>query len=61
MLDMNVVTTEKGIRTTIKRNLAKEIHPNTTPSIQHIKHILDKAYAQGVHYDVTDLRPDIQA
>lgn len=54
-----IVTVEKGIRTTIKKCLAREIHPNTKPSIDFIVKILDDAYNSKVKYDVTDLRPKI--
>lgn len=55
------VKTEKGLRELIGRNLRKEIHPNTTPSISFIYEILENAYKDGLHYDVTDLRPKILA
>lgn len=49
------LTNEKSIRTLIKRNLAKDIHPGTKPSIDFIKKILDDAYESGVKYDVSDM------
>lgn len=53
---------ERALRTLIKRNLNKEIHPGTKPSVEFIKKILDDAYDQeGFHYDVTDMRPAIMA
>lgn len=52
---------EKAMRTLIKRNLNKEIHPSTNQSIAFIEHILNEAYEQGMHYDVTDMRPAIMA
>lgn len=51
-----IVQTEKGIRTTILRNLHKEYHPGTKPSIDFIFSILDQAYKSGMTYDVSDLR-----
>lgn len=51
---------EKSIRIMIKKNLRKEIHPNTMPSMSFIKKILDDAYYSGVPYDVRDMRPMIQ-
>lgn len=57
--DNNLVTTEKTIIELIFRNLGKEIHPNTRPSIDFIKKILDDAYESGVRYDVTPLRAKI--
>lgn len=59
MVNFDGVKNEKALRTTIERNLKKEIHPGTKPSIDFIYKILEDAYAQGVHYDVTDLRPKI--
>jgi hypothetical protein len=50
------IANEKSIRTMIKRNLSKEYHPGTKPSIDFIKKILDDAYNQGVKYDVSDMR-----
>lgn len=61
VVNFDGVVTEKGIRKSIIQNLKKEIHPNTKPSIDFIKKILDDAYESGVHYDVTDMRPDILA
>jgi hypothetical protein len=51
-----VIKSEKGLRDLIDRNLRKEIHPGTKPSVDFIAKILDDAYASGLAYDVTDLR-----
>lgn len=61
MINFDVVKSEKGLRTQIKRNLNKEIHPNTKPSIDFINKILEDAYASGLIYDVTDMRSSILA
>lgn len=61
MLDATSVKSEKGLRTLIHRNLRKEIHPGTKPSLDFIHHILEEAYASGLHYDVSDLRPILLA
>ena len=61
MVNPEQVKSEKGLRSLIERNLRKEIMPNTKPSIDFIKKILDDAYASGLKYDVTDLRPAISA
>ena len=61
MINFNSVKSEKGLRTLIERNLRKEIHPGTKPSIDFIYKILDDAYNSDVIYDVTDLRPKILA
>ncbi len=54
------IKNERSLRNLIKRNLKKEIHPFTKPSIDFIKKILDDAYEQGLKYDVRDLRPAVQ-
>lgn len=59
MVNFDSVRSEKGLRTLILRNLAKEIHPGTKPSVDFIKKILDDAYDSGLHYDVSDMRPAI--
>jgi len=61
MIDLNIVKQEKGIRELIKRNLNKDIHPGTKPSIDFIHKILEDAYKSGVKYDVIDMRPAILA
>lgn len=57
MLDEKQVKSERGLRNMIDRNLRKEFHAGTKPSIDFIKHILDEAYASGMEYDVSDLKP----
>ena len=61
MINREAVKTEKGIRTLIKRNLNKEYHPGTKPSIDFIYKILEDAYNDGLHYDVTDMKNAIIA
>lgn len=52
---------EKAIRALILRNLGKEYHAYTTPSVQFIYKILEDAYNSGVQYDVTDMRPAVMS
>ena len=59
VVNFDVIKTEKGIRTLIKRNLRKEIHPGTKPSIDFIHKILDDAYNSDLVYDVSDLKPAV--
>ena len=59
MIEGQSIQTEKGLRNLIERNLRKEIHPGTKPSIDFIHHILDEAYADGMSYDLTDMRSAI--
>ena len=61
VINFDAVQSEKGLRNLIERNLKKEIHPATKPSIDFIYKILEDAYQSGLHYDVTDLRPKILA
>ena len=55
------IKNEKSLRDLIKRNLRKEIHPATKPSIDFIYKILDDAYNSGLSYDVSDLEAPILA
>jgi len=59
VINQETVKSEKGLRDLIARNLRKEIHPGTKPSVDFIHKILDEAYESGMSYDVTDLRPKI--
>lgn len=61
MVNTKVVQSEKGLRVQIKRNLNKEIHPATKPSIDFIHKILTDAYESGMVYDVTDMRNAVLA
>lgn len=61
VVNAKVVQSEKGLREQIKKNLNKEIHPNTKPSIDFIHKILTDAYESGLTYDVTDMRNAILA
>lgn len=56
MINFEGVKSEKGIRTLIKRNLNKEYHSATKPSIDFIYKILEDAYTSNLKYDVTDMR-----
>ena len=61
VLSENTIKSERGLRDLIRRNLLKEIHPGTKPSIDFIAKILEEAYESGMSYDVRDLRPKILA
>lgn len=61
MVNFDAVLSEKGLRTLIKRNLNKEIHPGTKPSIDFIYKILEDAYSKELKYDVRDMKNDIIA
>ena len=61
VINFEGVKSEKALRTQIKRNLNKEYHPYTKPSIDFIYKILEDAYASGIAYDVTDMRNAVLA
>ena len=61
VLSVDTIQSERGLRDLIGRNLRKEIHPGTKPSIDFIATILDQAYLSKMTYDVTDLRPKLIA
>ena len=59
VIDAKAVASEKGLRELIVRNINKEIHPGTKPSIDFIYKILEDAYNSGLKYDLTQLRPRV--
>lgn len=59
VVNFEAIKTEKGIRTLIKKNMKKEIHPGTKPSIDFIYKILDDAYKSDLKYDVSDMKPAV--
>lgn len=61
MVNFEAVKSENGLRALIKRNLEKEIHPGTKPSVDFIYKILEDAYSSGLKYDVTDLKNSVYA
>lgn len=61
MVNFESVKSERALRTLIKKNLNKEYHPNTKPSIDFIYKILEDAYNNGLKYDITDLRNPVLA
>ena len=61
MVNFDAIKSEKGLRVMIKRNLNKEIHAYTKPSVDFIYKILEDAYSSGMKYDVTDMRNAVLA
>lgn len=55
------VKSEKALRTLIKKNLNKEYHAGTKPSVDFIYKILEDAYKSDLKYDVTDMRNAVLA
>ncbi|HAQ03032.1 MAG: hypothetical protein US15_C0010G0012 [Candidatus Moranbacteria bacterium GW2011_GWF1_36_4] len=61
VINFDAVKSEKALRELILRNLNKEIHSGTKPSIDFISKILHDAYDSGLAFDISDLRPKILA
>ena len=61
LVNWDGIKNEKMLRTMIKRNLNKEYHAATKPSVDYIAKLLDDAYASGIGYDVSDLKNEIFA
>ena len=61
VVNKEVVQSERGLRKLVIRNLRKEIHDSTKPSVDFIFKILEDAYNSGMHYDISDMYPAIEA
>lgn len=61
MIQDKTIKSERGLRELIKKALNLEVHANTKPSVDFIKHILDEAYESDIHYDVSDMRNSVLA
>lgn len=56
MINFEDAASADRLRNTIRKALRKEIFPNTKPSVDFIKKVLDDAYESGMHYDVSNLQ-----
>ena len=61
LINWEGVKNEKILRTMIKRNLNKEYHGATKPSVDYIYSLLEDAYTSGMSYDVSDMQNAILA
>lgn len=61
VINKEAVKSEKGLRVLIKKNLNKEYHAGTKPSVDFIYKILEDSYNSGLKYDVSDMRNAIFA
>lgn len=59
MVNLEAMKSEKQLRKLIQNCLLKKHHGATTPEVYYIYDTLEKCYNSGMHYDVTDMRPDI--
>lgn len=53
------VKDEQHLRALIAKNLRKEIHAYTKPSVDYIYKLLNDAYTSGMAYDVRDMRQKV--
>ena len=60
-VSFDTIKSEKTLRMMIKKNLNKEFHANTKPSMDFIYKLLEEAYSSDLVYDVTDMRAAILA
>lgn len=61
LVNWDGIKNEKMLRTMIKRNLNKEYHAATKPSVDYIAKLLDDAYNSSIGYDVSDMKNEIFA
>ena len=61
MVSQKEIRNAENLKELIIRQLNKETHGHTAPSISFIKKILDDYYESGRPYDMTPLRPAIYA
>lgn len=61
LVNWDGIKNEKMLRTMIKRNLAKEYHSATKPSVDYIDYLLTQAYESGIGYDVSDMKNEVFA
>ena len=55
VINFDSIQNEKALRTLIKKNLNKEYHSATKPSVDFIFKNLEDAYNSGMKYDVSDM------
>lgn len=61
VINQEAVKSEKSLRDLVDRNLKKEIHQGTKPSMDFIHKILDDAFYSGLVYDLSDMKSRILA
>lgn len=62
VISTDIIQSEKGLRSTIKKCLAKEVHPQgTKPNVDFIYKVLEDAYNSGMSYDVSDMINSVYA
>lgn len=61
VLNFEGFKSEQGLRALIMKNLRKEVHSSTKPSVDFIYKILEDAYNSDLVYDVSDMRGRVLA
>ena len=61
LVNWDGIKNERMLRTMIKKNLNKEYHGATKPSVDYIHALLEQAYESGIGYDVSDMKNEIFA
>ena len=61
LVNFDGIKNERMLRNMIRKNLNKEYHGATKPSIDYIDALLEEAYSKGIGYDVSDLQNEIYA
>lgn len=61
MINFDGVKNERQLRSLINKNLRKEIHPGTKPSVDFIFKLLEDSYQNNMKFDVSDLKGRIFA
>ena len=59
VINFEGLKSEKALRTSIKKNLNKEVHASTKCSVDFIYKILEDAYNSGLKYDVSDMKNSV--
>ena len=60
MLNVDSIKSEMQLRTLVKNCIAKKHHGHTAPEVNYIYSELEKAYNNGVQYDLTDMYKDVE-
>lgn len=55
VINFEAIKNEKALRTIIKKNLNKEYHGATKPSMDFIFKVVEDYYNSGKHYDISDM------
>lgn len=59
MVNFESAMNDKMLKSMIIKNINKEYHPNTKPSIDYIYKLLEDAYNSGMHYDLRNLKQSV--